>query len=283
MAQWAAGLRAADSTLALVPTMGFFHEGHLALMRRGRELADKVVVSLFVNPIQFGPGEDLDRYPRDFERDRRLAESVGVSALFSPEPVAMYPPGFQTSVAVSGLGAGLCGASRPGHFNGVTTVVAKLFNIVRPDWAIFGEKDFQQLAVIRRMVLDLDWPVKIVGHPIVREADGLAMSSRNVYLRPDEREAALGLRRAILKARELLAAGWTDAAALGAELERFLLSLHGAQIDYVRLVDALTLQEQTKIDGRTRLMLAVRIGGRVRLIDNGALTSSSTEAAWLPS
>ena len=189
--------RGQELKIALVPTMGYFHRGHLSLMEYGKTVSDKLVVSLFVNPAQFGPSEDLDRYPRDLERDAAQAREVGVDVLYTPAAAAMYPRGYQTYVEVEQLSQGLCGASRPGHFRGVATVVLKLFNQVQPDTAIFGEKDYQQLAVIKRMAADLDLTVKVVGRSIVREADGLAMSSRNTYLNPEERTAALCLYRSL--------------------------------------------------------------------------------------
>ena len=191
--------------VVLVPTMGFFHQGHLSLMEYGKTIGERLVVSLFVNPAQFGPQEDLGRYPRDLDRDARLAREVGVDCLYTPEAGAMYPPGYQTFVEVESLSQGLCGASRPGHFRGVATVVLKLLNQVAPQVAVFGEKDYQQLMVVKRMVADLDVPTEIVGRPIVREPDGLAMSSRNTYLNPEGRAAALCLYRALLAARELVA------------------------------------------------------------------------------
>ena len=193
--------------VVLVPTMGFFHPGHLSLMEYGKTIGERLVVSLFVNPTQFGPQEDLARYPRDLDRDARLAREVGVDVLYTPEAGAMYPPGYQTFVDVESLSRGLCGASRPGHFRGVATVVLKLLNQVSPQVAVFGEKDYQQLMVVKQMVADLDVPTEIVGRPIVREPDGLAMSSRNTYLSPEERAAALCLYRALLAARELVASG----------------------------------------------------------------------------
>src|SRR4030042_416278 len=203
----AASWRAGALKVALVPTMGYFHPGHLGLMEYGRPLGGRVVGSLFVNPAQFGPQEDYGRYPRDLERDAEMARGVGVDVLYTPSAEQMYPPGYQTYVEVEGLTRSLCGASRPGHFRGVATVVLKLFNQVQPQAAIFGEKDYQQLAVVKRMSADLDLPLEIVGRPIVREPDGLAMSSRNTYLSPEERAAALCLYRALLSARELLLSG----------------------------------------------------------------------------
>jgi len=253
--------------IAFVPTMGFFHEGHLSLMRYGREMGDRLVVSLFVNPTQFGPAEDLDRYPRDLERDAALAREVGTDVLYTPTADTMYPTGYQTFVTVEGLSQGLCGASRPGHFRGVTTVVLKLFNQVLPHLAIFGEKDYQQLAVIKRMVADLDVPVEVMGRPIVREADGLALSSRNTYLSPEQRQAALVLHKALTTARELAAKGETDAGKILSTVQNMITSTPHTRLDYATLVDPETLEEVQTIRGAARLALAARVG-TTRLIDN---------------
>ncbi|CAK8716901.1 pantoate--beta-alanine ligase [Candidatus Electrothrix laxa] len=270
MTAWSKEQTVAGKTIGFVPTMGFFHEGHLALMRRAGELADQVVVSLFVNPTQFGPQEDLAAYPRDFARDQELAASVGVDVIFAPEPEDMYPNGFNTTVTVGEeLTDRLCGAARPRHFAGVATVVSKLFNIVRPDLAVFGEKDFQQLAVIRRMTEDLNLGVAIIGHPIIREQDGLAMSSRNTYLQEAEREAALSLSRALAMARTMAADGELHAESLAAALQEFILSFSGTDLDYISFVDQFTLQSVAEVNKDTVLALAVQINGRVRLIDNG--------------
>lgn len=270
MSSWADAMRGKGRTIALVPTMGFFHEGHLALMRKGAEIADEVVVSLFVNPMQFGPGEDLGRYPRAFGRDAELAGNAGVAVLFVPAPEDVYPRGFATRVEVDGLTETLCGASRPGHFAGVTTVVAKLFHMVKPHCAVFGEKDFQQLAVIKKMVADLNWDVKIVPHPIVREKDGLAMSSRNTYLDPEERDRALCLSRSLRLAAKKVAAGESDAVRLREEVITYLTDCGKISIDYVAVVDSETLQPCEVITEKSLLALAVKIG-RTRLIDNTLL------------
>ncbi len=270
MTAWSKEQTVAGRTIGFVPTMGFFHEGHLALMRRAGELADQVVMSLFVNPTQFGPQEDLAAYPRDFDRDQELAASVGVDVIFAPEPEDVYPAGYNTTVTVGKeLTGQLCGASRPVHFAGVATVVSKLFNIVRPNLAVFGEKDFQQLAVIRRMTEDLNLGVEIIGHPIIREKDGLAMSSRNAYLQEAEREAALSLSRALDMARTMAADGEHDTEALTAALQAFILSFPGTELDYISFIDQASLQPVVEIDKDTVLALAVKINGRVRLIDNG--------------
>ena len=214
MRRWSEAERRQDHRIAFVPTMGFLHEGHLCLVRDAKKRGDRVVVSIFINPTQFGPNEDFAAYPRDLERDIKLLEKEGVDILFHPSVEVMYPQGAQTHVEVEKLSLPLCGAARPGHFRGVVTVVSKLFHIVQPHLAVFGEKDYQQLQVIRRMVRDLNMDIEIVGHPIVREADGLAMSSRNAFLTAEERQAALSLSRSLCKAERLLRRGETSAPAL---------------------------------------------------------------------
>ncbi len=256
--------------IAFVPTMGYLHEGHASLLREGRKRGDVLVLSIFVNPIQFGKNEDLDRYPRDLERDCQLAEACGVDIVFIPTAAEMYPSGFQTGVTVRDIALPLCGSSRPGHFDGVATVVAKLFNIVRPDVALFGNKDYQQLAVIRRMAGDLNMPVEIVGMPIVREEDGLAMSSRNAYLSPLERQSALCLYRAIKRARELFTAGECSVAVLSKEVCTVIEQESAASIEYAEFRDGAMLQELEVADSGTLLALAVKIGN-TRLIDNTVL------------
>lgn len=267
--------RAAGSgaKIALVPTMGALHEGHLTLVRRARQLAEIVAVSIFVNPRQFGPNEDLDAYPRQLERDSDLLHAEGVDLLWAPDVAAMYPPGFATNIAVEGVSAGLCGADRPGHFDGVATVVCKLFNQVAPDVALFGEKDWQQLAVIRRMARDLDLqapaPTDIVGVPIVREADGLAMSSRNAYLSPEQRSAAAALPRAMRAAIDRLVIGHDAPEVLDA-LKRELADAGFAATDYAELRDADSIELLAAPNGNARLFVAARMGG-TRLIDNMAV------------
>lgn len=276
MSAWRKEQTQAGKTVALAPTMGFFHEGHLSLMRKAAELADNVVVSLFVNPIQFGPSEDLEQYPRDFVRDCRLVEGEKVDILFVPEPALMYPEGFQSSVQVELLEKYLCGVDRPGHFKGVATVVCKLFNIIQPDCAVFGEKDFQQLAVIRRMVSDLNMNVAVIGHPIVREPDGLAMSSRNTYLDPEARKKALCLSGALALARKKVTEGIVDTSELVRLIVLFINKHHGVTIDYVSFADSRTLEPVLKVDQKTVLALAVKINNKVRLIDNGFLSGGSS-------
>lgn len=267
MKRFSAQARATNRTIAFVPTMGFFHEGHLSLMREGRKRGDILAISIFVNPTQFAPSEDFEKYPRNFERDRRMAEQVGVDVLFAPEAGEMYPPDHQTFVRVTGVTQGLCGRSRPSHFQGVTTVVAMLFNIVMPHVALFGEKDFQQLVTIRQMVEDLHMFVEILGMPIIREADGLAMSSRNVHLQPDERNAARSLYRSLKIAEELLTQGNRMAGPILDEVKKVLQSEPLVRIDYIELADAETLQQVDRIDRDVVLALAAFVG-KVRLIDN---------------
>jgi pantoate--beta-alanine ligase len=268
-AQW----RAASCKIAFVPTMGYFHRGHVSLMEYGRKLGDKLVVSLFVNPTQFAPTEDLDRYPRDLERDAKMAEKAGVDVLFTPTAEQMYPPGYQTYVTVDGLSQGLCGAFRPGHFRGVATVVCKLFNLVMPHTAIFGEKDYQQLMVIKRVVADLNLPVEVVGRPIVREEDGLAMSSRNTYLSPEQRRSALSLQRGLTAARRLVSACKNSREEILAVLRQIISQEPDTRIDYLALVDPETLEEVEAVQGAARLAMAVWVGN-TRLIDNSLLVES---------
>lgn len=264
--QW----RRDGSRIGLVPTMGYFHAGHCALMKKARERADRVVVSLFVNPTQFGPTEDFSQYPRDMEGDCEKARQSGVDLLFCPRADEMYDRQDQTAVTVNELTKGLCGASRPGHFRGVTTVVSKLFNIVQPDFAVFGEKDYQQLAVIKRMVADLHIPVQVIGHPTVREPDGLAMSSRNVYLSEPERQAALVLHKALQTVRQ--EASRPDGSRRTAELvaigSQMIASEPLCRLDYFSVVDGSSLQEYEEITAGARALGAMIVGSRVRLIDN---------------
>ncbi|MBX3026237.1 pantoate--beta-alanine ligase [bacterium] len=274
MRAWSDGTRSAGRRIGLVPTMGYLHAGHLSLVAEARRRAETCVASIFVNPLQFGANEDLDRYPRDLPRDREAVRAAGVDVLYLPTAAEMYPAGFQTEVAVTRVSAGLCGASRPGHFRGVTTVVSKLFNAVKPHVAVFGEKDFQQLAVIRRMASDLDTGIEVVGAPIVREPDGVAMSSRNAYLSQSERLAARCLPRALAAARQVVADGARDAAAVVAAARAVLDAEPAARVDYVALVDSDSLEPITRIADRALLALAVFIG-RTRLIDNAILTASN--------
>ena len=262
--------RRAGRTVALVPTMGFLHEGHLSLLDQARAGADVVMMSIFVNPLQFGPAEDLDRYPRDLERDLELAATRGTDLVFAPGAAEMYPHGAPGVQVVPGaLAERLCGASRAGHFQGVLTVVAKLFGIFQPDVAVFGQKDLQQATLIRRMVDDLDIPVRVEVAPIVREADGLAMSSRNVYLSASERERALSLSRGLERARALWAAGEGEAAALRAALWS-TMAVPGVEPEYAEVVDARTLEPVERAAGGAVMAVAARVG-KTRLIDNAIL------------
>ena len=256
--------------IGLVPTMGFLHEGHLSLMRLARSQCDELVASIFVNPTQFGPSEDLDAYPRDFARDELLCEQAGVDLLFYPESATMYAADASVWVNEELLSDGLCGASRPDHFRGVCTVVAKLFNLVQPNLAVFGEKDAQQLRIIERMVRDLDFPVEIVRGPIVRESDGLAMSSRNKYLSGSQRKEALCLRRSLDKAEKLFREGQRSVAVLRQVMVDSIASVPGAELDYVEVVDDGSLAEVRTIKDDALLALAVKFGA-VRLIDNTVL------------
>jgi pantoate--beta-alanine ligase len=267
-AAWAKRLRREGQRVALVPTMGFLHEGHLSLIREGLRRADVVVTSIFVNPTQFGPREDLSRYPRDLEGDMAKCAAAGAAAVYTPEPAAVYPPGFQTYVQVEGVSEGLCGAFRPGHFRGVATVVTKLFALLRPQVALFGEKDYQQLLVVRALAQDLDLGVEVVGMPTVREADGLAMSSRNAYLSPEERMRALSLSQGLLAAAALEAKGVRDAELLEQAVRERLVAA-GVKEEYVALVDAHTLKPLERVEppGAARLLVAGYVG-TTRLIDN---------------
>jgi pantoate--beta-alanine ligase len=278
MAATSRALRAEGKRIAFVPTMGYLHEGHLSLLREGRKRGEALVLSIFVNPMQFGPTEDLGRYPRDEAGDLAKAESCGVDLAFLPDAAEMYPPGFQTRVQVTELERGLCGERRPGHFVGVATVVLKLCNLVAPDVMLLGEKDYQQLQVLRRMARDLSLGVAVVGMPIVREADGLAMSSRNAYLSTDERRRALGLSRGLTAARELWGRGERTASALEGAVQRSLADAgEGApgliRPDYVELRDAETLERVTDavVAGRKVVLAVAAFVGKTRLIDNTVL------------
>ncbi|MBU0729587.1 MAG: pantoate--beta-alanine ligase [Proteobacteria bacterium] len=274
MTLWSEKIISGNQSIALVPTMGYFHEGHLSLMRKARTLADHVAVSLFVNPIQFGPSEDLEKYPRDFDRDKDLAAAQGVSVLFAPETIDMYPEKLLTRVQVSEITGTLCGSSRPGHFEGVATVVAKLFNIIMPHFAVFGQKDFQQLAVIKKMVRDLNFAVQVIGHPIVREVDGLAMSSRNTYLSKDERRSALCLIESIRLARKRIGQGLLDADKLIEEIKELFDSYSNITVEYVDIVNKDNLKSMTEVNTMSMLVLAAK-AGKTRLIDNNMLFEGS--------
>lgn len=276
MQKVADSLRAEGKKISFVPTMGYLHEGHLALMRKARKLGDIVVVSIFVNPIQFLPHEDFKAYPRDFKRDRRLIQEVGVDIVFCPKEKDMYPEGFQTKVEVERLQKYLCGISRPGHFKGVTTVVAKLFNIVKPHYAVFGLKDYQQALIIKRMVKDLNFDLKIVLQPTLREKDGLAMSSRNTYLTEEERKIASAIPKSIELAQKLVDEGIVKTE----EIEKRVLDFLGrsgiTKVDYVKVVHSETLEDIKMIESKALFALAVFVG-KARLIDSCILKGSKKE------
>jgi pantoate--beta-alanine ligase len=274
MTTWSNRQIASCKSIALVPTMGCFHDGHLTLMRDAAGRADKVVTSLFVNPLQFGPHEDFDAYPRTFTKDKEDAQANRVHVLFAPDRSLLYPDGFQSGVQIRELTKNLCGRSRAGHFDGVTTVVAKLFNIVKPKVAVFGQKDFQQLAVIRRMVKDLNWDVEIIGHPIVRDPDGLALSSRNKYLNAEERKSALSLSAALKSAQNSVKAGLVDSRSIIKKTGETINSVPFTEIDYISIVDGQTLLDQEIVTSCSVLALAVRVG-KTRLIDNAFLMAGS--------
>lgn len=268
VAKW----RSEGLSVGLVPTMGYLHEGHLSLIQNAVKNNDRVAVSIFVNPMQFGPDEDFDSYPRDLDRDALLCEKNGVDLIFAPEISEMYPEGFCSYVDMTGLTGGLCGKSRPIHFRGVQTVVNKLFNIITPDRAYFGEKDAQQLAVIKRMVLDLNMNVSIVGCPIIREADGLAKSSRNSYLSPEERAAAPIINKGMSLGKKMIEDGERNAEKIIKAISDVILSVGIAKIDYVSIVDSLTLEPVETIEKDVLCACAVYMGSSARLIDNFSVT-----------
>jgi pantoate--beta-alanine ligase len=264
---WTRTQRAAGRRIGLVPTMGYLHEGHLVLVDVARRRADAVVMSIFVNPLQFGPGEDLGRYPRDLPRDRALASDRGVDTLFIPSAEVMYPPGSEVRVIPGASAKRWEGAARPGHFAGVLTVVAKLFHLVVPDFACFGRKDIQQLTLVRQMVRDLDWPIEIVAVPTVREADGLAMSSRNAYLGPEDRRRAVALSRALQAARTAWGNGETRAAAIEERMRQELRVEPEVSVEYIAVAEPEALAPVVTVDAGTIVAIAARVGG-TRLIDN---------------
>lgn len=272
MQAWADGVRSRGERIGLVPTMGYLHAGHISLVDVARRHAQRCVVSIFVNPLQFGAQEDLARYPRDLDRDSALLRAAGVDVLFHPDTTAMYAPGFQTDVTVRDVTQHLCGASRPGHFRGVTTVVAKLFNTVKPHVAVFGMKDFQQCVTVRRMVRDLDFDVEVLAAPIVREPDGVAMSSRNAYLSETERAAAGCLIRALHAAEDMVRGGERRGRVVVECVRTVIARASPARIDYVELVDPETMEDIETLDHSALLALAVFVG-RTRLIDNTLLSA----------
>jgi pantoate--beta-alanine ligase len=267
MQRMASQVRKEGKVIAFVPTMGYLHEGHSSLLQEGRRRGDFLVVSIYVNPTQFSPGEDFERYPRDLERDSKIAATAGVDVVFCPSSVAMYPKEYQTYIVLTTLTENLCGASRPGHFRGVSTVCCKLFNIVMPHIAIFGKKDFQQLVVIKRMVRDLNMDIEIIGMPTIRESDGLAMSSRNVYLRDEERKSSLLLSQSLRLARDLYNAGERSSSTILSAINTLLHEDQGLHPEYVEICNTETLKDVSHIDQKTVLAIAVRIGS-TRLIDN---------------
>ncbi|WP_018211823.1 pantoate--beta-alanine ligase [Desulfitobacterium hafniense] len=262
--------RGRGRSIALVPTMGYLHEGHLTLVEEARKSGAFVVMSIFVNPLQFGPNEDFARYPRDLERDAKKAEGAGVDLIFNPEVEEIYPAKNLTHVEVDELGDSLCGASRPGHFRGVTTVVSKLFHIVQPDRAYFGQKDYQQYLIICQMVKDLNFPIEVIGVPIVREEDGLALSSRNLYLSPEQRAEALVLQRSLGEAENWLRQGERSALTIEERIKELIRNESSGEIDYVEIRSAENLHRVEQIEGKIFIALAVRFGS-TRLIDNKVL------------
>ncbi len=263
-------VRLSGKKIGFVPTMGYFHEGHLSLMREARRISDFVVTSIYVDPTQFGPKEDFSKYPRDFERDHRMAEDTGVDVIFYPSNDEMYPPQYQTYVNVESVTQNLCGASRPGHFRGVTTICCKLFNIVKAHAAVFGRKDYQQLAAIKTMVADLNLDLDIIGMPTYREKDGLAMSSRNVYLSAEERKSALSLIASLKHAQRLYEGGEKRAEFIIQEAEKIIRQAPYTDIDYVKICDASSIEDLRLIDTQAVMALAVKVG-KTRLIDNHVL------------
>ncbi len=276
MQEKAEEIRLSGKKIGLFPTLGFLHEGHLELIRQGRKRADILVMSLFVNPTQFGPNEDLDKYPRDIEGDIKKAEGEGVDLVFMPSPAEMYPDGFQSSVIVKRITDFLCGQYRPGHFEGVTTVVAKLFNIIKPHFALFGQKDFQQLAVIKRMVKDLNMDIEIVEVPTVREHDGLAMSSRNKYLNPEERKSALCIKKSIDTAIKMAGEGELRSDKIIASLRNLIMSFPSSDIEYINICDPETLEDINTLKEKSLLALAVKVG-TTRLIDNCVIDTNKND------
>ena len=267
MQTFSESVRMEGKKVAFVPTMGYLHEGHLSLMREGRKRGDCLIISIYVNPTQFSPAEDLDKYPRDFERDESLARDVGVDVIFYPSNEEMYPEYYQTYVNVEEVTNNLCGLSRPGHFRGVTTVCAKLFNMTKPHVTVFGKKDFQQLVTIKRMVTDLNMDLEVVGLPTVREHDGLAMSSRNTYLKEDERASALSLSRSLKLAKDLYDAGERSADEIISKMSAFIEGHPHTDIDYIKICDTITMKDVKTIERESVVALAVRVG-LPRLIDN---------------
>jgi pantoate--beta-alanine ligase len=273
--------RASGKRIGFVPTMGYLHEGHLQLIDIAKQHSDFVVVSIFVNPTQFGPHEDFAAYPRDFERDRKLCDARGADLIFAPDVLEIYPERPLITFQIEKLADHLCGARRPGHFNGVVLVVSKLFNVVQPDVAVFGQKDAQQLIIIKRLVQDLNFPVKIISAPTVREPDGLAMSSRNVYLNPEQRAQSTVLYQSLQKAKALIEAGERNAQRVIAEMQKLITTARAAKIDYIEIVSVRDLQPLERLDGQILIALAVYFG-TARLIDNIVLEVTHDRVREIP-
>jgi pantoate--beta-alanine ligase len=272
MQEWSKNKKRKLKTICFVPTMGYLHQGHFSLMEKGRALSDALVVSIFVNPTQFGPNEDLDSYPSNIENDFVLAKKAGVDAVFLPTKENIYPENFQTQITLAHLPGFLCGQFRPVHFAGVATIVTKLFNIVMPDMAIFGQKDYQQLQIIRQLTLDLDFDIKIIAGEIIREKDGLAMSSRNAYLSDSQRKSARSLSKSLNLAKELMAKGEKNSLTLSNKLETFIGTFPETTIEYISFCNPKTLENVDKIQDEVLLAIAVKIG-KIRLIDNALINS----------
>ena len=274
MQSWSIEKKKRGRSISFVPTMGFLHQGHVSLLEIGKPLCDELVLSIFVNPIQFGANEDLDKYPSDIERDLVLAEKAGVTAVFLPDKSQIYPERFQTEIRLQQLPNHLCGQFRPGHFAGVATVVTKLFNIVMPDVAVFGQKDYQQLQIIRQLTIDLDFNIRIIPGPIVREPDGLAMSSRNAYLSETHRRSALSLYQSLNKAEKMIAGGETDAAIIRQAIETFIHDFDETEVEYIRFCNPATLDDMDPLQTPLLMALAVKVG-TTRLIDNALFKTTS--------
>lgn len=270
MQAWSKNKKLAGRTISFVPTMGYLHQGHISLLEKGKPLCDELVLSIFVNPTQFGPNEDLDAYPSNIENDLKLAEAAGATAVFLPTADEMYGENYQTRVALDHLPGFLCGKSRPVHFSGVATVVTKLFNIVMPDVAVFGKKDYQQLRIIKQLVADLDFGIEIIGGEIVREADGLAMSSRNAYLTAEQRKTAVCLSKSVELAKARIAGGEVSAADIVKEMVDYIHGFEQTRVDYIEFCDPVTLDPMSRIDRQTVVAMAVHVG-KSRLLDNAVI------------
>jgi pantoate--beta-alanine ligase len=271
MQSWSKAKRKESKTICFVPTMGYLHKGHVSLLEKGKPLCDELVLSIFINPTQFGANEDLDSYPTDIDNDLRLAKEAGTTAVFLPNKDSIYPDNFQTQISLTNLPNHLCGKFRPVHFGGVATVVTKLFNIVMPDMAVFGQKDYQQLQIIRQLTLDLDFDIKIIAGDIIREKDGLAMSSRNAYLTGSQRAPAISLFKSLSLAKELISAGERKVSILQDKLKTFIHSHTETSVEYITFCDPKTLEDIESIESEVLLALAVKVG-KTRLIDNSLIS-----------